>query len=58
MIFNLYVAGKSYKEIYEILISEKLTNGRGLVKWNSSAIKNILENEKYMGDVILQKLSS
>lgn len=55
MIFNLYVAGKSYKEICEILISEKLTNGRGLVKWNPSAIKNILENEKYMGDVILQK---
>lgn len=55
MIFNMYVAGNSYKDICEILINENLPNGRGEVKWVPSSIKNILENEKYAGDLILQK---
>lgn len=55
MIFNLYVAGKSYGDICEYLIQEERKNGRGFVKWSPSSIKNILENEKYTGDVILQK---
>lgn len=55
MIFNMYVAGTSYKDICEMLIKEHLPNGRGEVKWVPSSIKNILENEKYAGDLILQK---
>lgn len=55
MIFNMYVGGNSYKDICEILINENLPNGRGEVKWAPSSIKNILENEKYAGDLILQK---
>ncbi len=55
MIFNMYVAGSSYKDICKILTEENLRNGRGEIKWIPSSIKNILENEKYVGDLILQK---
>ncbi len=55
MIFNMYVAGKSYRDICNHLIENNLANGRGEVSWNPSSIKSILENEKYMGDLILQK---
>ncbi len=49
MIFNMYVAGSSYKDICKILTEENLRNGRGEIKWIPSSIKNILENEKYVG---------
>ncbi len=52
MIFNMYVAGSSYKDICKILTEENLRNGRGEIKWIPSSIKNILENEKYVGDLI------
>lgn len=54
-IFNLYVAGKSYKEICDIFTERGYINATGKIAWTGSTIKNILENEKYMGDVILQK---
>lgn len=28
---------------------------RGNLKWHNSMVKKILENEKYMGDALLQK---
>lgn len=54
-VFNLYIAGKSYKQICDILTQKEYVNATGNVSWVSSTIKSILENEKYTGDVILQK---
>ncbi len=55
MIFNLFIAGLSYKQIADKLTKNEIKNGRGLVKWNHSSIMGILSNEKYSGDAILQK---
>ncbi len=55
MIYNLFLADKTYREIIEFLNKTQRVNGRGIVKWHTSTIKLILENEKYCGDVISQK---
>ena len=54
-IFNLYISGFSYRKICEILVNEHRTNWNGEVKWTVGMIHRILSNEKYTGDVILQK---
>lgn len=54
-IYNLFIAGYTYREICKILTAEKLTNGKGEVNWTISKIQWILQNEKYCGDVLLQK---
>ena len=54
-IYNLFIAGYTYREICKALTAEHLTNGKGEVDWNISKIQKILENEKYCGDVLLQK---
>lgn len=55
MIFNLYISGMSYREITKHLIENGFKNGRKEVVWHPANIMNILKNEKYMGDVLLQK---
>ena len=55
MIFNLYISGMSYREITKHLIDNEIKNGRKEVVWHPANIMNILKNEKYMGDVLLQK---
>lgn len=55
MIFNLYIAGYSTREIAEHLTQNNIVNGRGVVLWKPATITSILTNEKYSGDVILQK---
>ena len=55
IIFNLYLSGASYKEICDYLIENNILNGRNVVIWNPANIMNILKNEKYCGDVLLQK---
>ncbi len=53
--FMLYLLGVSYNGIATRFIKEGRLNGAGKVSWNSSSIKKMLLNEKYVGDVILQK---
>lgn len=55
LIYNLYLAGYSTREIAEHLTSNNIKNGRGVVFWKPATITVILTNEKYCGDVILQK---
>lgn len=55
MIFNLFVSGISLNAISKHLIENEIPNGTGVVKWAPPNIKIILSNEKYAGDVILQK---
>jgi len=37
------------------LIENKYKNGRGVVPWYADTVKEILRNEKYAGDLMLQK---
>lgn len=55
MIFNLYLSGMSYREISTHLVDNNIKNGRNEVIWHPANIMNILKNEKYCGDVLLQK---
>ena len=54
-IYREYLAGSSLREIATGLQRDKIKNGAGHLKWHVSNIKGILENEKYIGDALLQK---
>lgn len=54
-IFREYLEGKSCKKIAQGLERDGILTARGKTKWYDSTIRLILENEKYMGDALLQK---
>ena len=54
-IYEMYLAGKSLRNIKEILEGEGLANGIGRTEWTISNLRAILSNEKYCGDVLFQK---
>ena len=54
-IYKEYLEGKSCKAIAEGLMADGIPNGAGSTKWWDSNILQILKNEKYMGDALLQK---
>lgn len=55
-IYRYYLDGYSPSHIGKILKEEQLIDRNGVRRrWNTSSIRYILANEKYMGDMILQK---
>lgn len=54
-IYDLFLSGKSIRGIKEYLEQNNIRNIDSEVKWARSAIHSILTNEKYSGDVLLQK---
>ena len=54
-IFREYLEGKSCKKIAQGLERDGILTSRGKSQWHDTTIRKILENEKYMGDVLLQK---
>ena len=54
-IFREYLEGASCKKIAKGLESDGIKTSRGNTKWHDSGVRLILENEKYMGDALLQK---
>ena len=54
LIFQQYRYGKSVTEITEQLNAFKILSPRG-VAWTASTVLGVLQNEKYVGDMILQK---
>ena len=46
-IFNLYLQGKSYQTIANVLNEEKVLEPK---KWDESTIEKILNNKIYVGD--------
>jgi DNA invertase Pin-like site-specific DNA recombinase len=54
-IFREYLEGASCKKIAQGLERDGILTARGKKKWYDSGIRLILENEKYMGDALLQK---
>ena len=55
MIYSLFLEGHSFREITNILTEHGRKNAQGQVSWSSEAVSRILKNEKYTGDVLLQK---
>ncbi len=54
-IFREYLEGASCQQIARGLARDGILTARGKTRWHDSAIRRILENEKYMGDALLQK---
>ena len=53
-IFRMYEEGLSENEIGHVLRDEGIKGVRG-DSWPNTAIKNLLQNEKYCGDLLMQK---
>lgn len=54
-IFAEYTDGRSFLQIKRGLEADGILNGAGNAKWHESNIRQILTNEKYIGDALLQK---
>lgn len=55
LIYELYLSGLSYRLVSEELKSRGIKSPTGLDRWDESTIEQILRNEKYIGDALLQK---
>ncbi|MFT8889933.1 MAG: recombinase family protein [Ethanoligenens sp.] len=54
-VFETYLAGSSVKDIKTTLEAEGIPAASGKPVWSVSALQNLLRNEKYTGDALLQK---
>ena len=54
-IYDSFLAGKTAREIVNSLIADGVQTKCGKQKWSVATVQNILKNEKYCGDAILQK---
>lgn len=54
-VFNLYLCGYSFREIIKIMEEQGYKTGTGKDKWAVADILRMLENEKYVGDFVMQK---
>ena len=54
-IFDLYLSGVGKQSIANILNDEGVSRRYGKDKWYESTVHYILNNERYMGDALLQK---
>lgn len=54
-IYRQFLSGMSLRMIKQELEAEHIPNAAGGSTWTTTAIRSILTNEKYCGDVLLQK---
>ena len=54
-IYREYLQGSSLKQIGDGLEADGILTAAGNRKWRPEALKKILQNEKYIGDALLQK---
>lgn len=54
-IFLLYEQGQSMSEIVAFLHQHQIPSPAGKKDWSASSVLHILRNEKYTGDILLQK---
>ena len=54
-IYRRYLAGCSLGQIKQELEQDNIPTAQMVEQWSSAVIHNILTNEKYMGDALLQK---
>ena len=55
-IFSLYLDGNRVRKIKRYLEENGIKTVTGKTKWSTSTIDHILSNEKYMGNLLLQKI--
>ena len=55
LIYDLFLSGYSKKEIASILTELALPTAKGNLVWSTAAVSGICRNERYCGDIIMQK---
>lgn len=55
LIFKMFLKGKSYSVIARYLNENGYLTATGKTAWTAPGVRRILENEKYTGDVLMQK---
>ena len=55
LIYQMFMGGKSTALIAKHLTEQGIPTPGGKTEWQSSTVRNILTNEKYKGDALLQK---
>lgn len=55
LIYSLFLQGKSPNNICTILTEQGIPTPGGKTKWGDQCVAGILQNEKYIGDALLQK---
>ncbi len=58
IMFEMYSEGHNSAEIADLLERNEVKTLTGLDRWSPSSIRRIIRNEKYCGDVLLQKTFS
>lgn len=54
-IFDLYVQGNGVRKIKKYLEAHGIKTATGKTEWSTSTIDRMLSNEKYIGQVLMQK---
>lgn len=54
-IYQQFLEGYSIQQIAEMLTENKILTVKGKEIWSYSTVRNILRNERYCGDVLMQK---
>ena len=54
-IFHRYLAGESVGQISKDLTADGVLTPRGKSEWSEALVQNLLRNERYVGDALLQK---
>lgn len=54
-IFASYLMGQSFQQICKGLMEDGVKTVRGGDTWHVTTVKSVLQNEKYIGDALLQK---
>ena len=54
-IYRDFLDGAGFAEIAHSLEADFVPNGAGNLRWHPTNVKQILQNEKYVGDALLQK---
>jgi len=55
LIFQLYLSGMGKQGIANTLTMRDAVNYHGNTQWSATTVANMLKNEKYCGDMVLQK---
>lgn len=54
-IYDMYLQGSSIVQIRNYLQAERVLTKKGDMNWSQNVIKSILTNERYCGDMLMQK---
>jgi hypothetical protein len=58
LIYDLFLAGYSQREIAEALTFLALPTAKGNLKWSKQSVSGILRNERYSGAIVMRKTYS